>query len=99
MSLTTWLIYLAAGKLITWMLQNNGLLRPLWKRNKQLTELGQCDLCMGFWVFLLLSLRLHRPLNGLLWPLERLCWAMITTFTAHILRIGWETKFGVTVIE
>lgn len=100
MSLEVWLIYLAAGRLITWLLQVNGLLRPLWSLHPLLSELGSCDLCLGFWVYLALGLGLSQEVLGV-WPwwAEIVILAALTSFVAHLLRIGWQSKFGVTVID
>src|SRR5688572_11157035 len=99
MSLTTWLIYLAAGRLITWMLQVNGLMRPFWNWKPLLRELGDCDLCLGFWIYLVLAIPLP-PAFGI-FPLvyEIAILAALTSLTAHLLRIGYSAKFGVTVID
>ena len=50
-------LYLAAGRLLTWLLQTNGLTRPVWDRHAKLKELADCDLCLGFWVYLALAPR------------------------------------------
>lgn len=99
MSLETWLIYLAAGRLFIWLLQITGLLTPLF-RGKLLQELRACDLCLGFWVYLILGFAI--PINPLsIWPLivSKIILAGLTTLMAHLLRLGWQTKFGVTVID
>lgn len=100
MSLTTWLLYLAAGRLLTWLLQVNGLTRPLWNAHPTLKELSECDLCLGFWVYLGLGFSLREKWADL-WPfrVSVLVLATVTSFIAHLLRIGWQTKFGVTVID
>jgi hypothetical protein len=103
MSLETWLIYLAAGKLLTWLLQINGLMRPVWGSHPLLRELRECDLCLGFWVYLLLAVFLPRTRLSNLIGFPVWVWvivlAALSSFIAHLLRIGWQTKFGVTVIE
>ncbi len=55
MTLSTFAIFLLAGRLITWLLQTSGLMKPLWNKHKLLTELAECDLCLGFWVYLALA--------------------------------------------
>jgi len=49
------ILYLAAGRLAIWFLQNTGLLMPLREKYKLLGELMGCDLCLGFWVYLVLA--------------------------------------------
>lgn len=99
MTLKTWLIYLSTGRLFIWLLQTNGLMRPLWNRNETLKELGGCDLCLGVWVYLLLAWRLPDAFSTFPKILEKFTLAALTSLIAHLLRIGWQTKFGVTVIE
>jgi hypothetical protein len=99
MSLTTWLIYLAAGRLLTWFLMVNGVTRPLWNSHPLLQELSQCDLCLGFWVYLLLSLFLAPAFGIFPWGVEIVILAAMASFIAHLLRIGYQAKFGITVIE
>ena len=122
MSLNNFLLYLTAGRLLTWLLQNTGLLRPLWQSHPMLKELSGCDLCLGFWVYLGLA---HQKTSGLkiasdgshfapnrtfklwrwkdrpfgLWhPLvERVVLAALASFGAHLLRLGWESKFGMVI--
>lgn len=100
MGMSEFFLYLAAGRLLTWLLQTNGLTRKLWQLHPLLEELGECDLCLGFWVFLALSFLWQREIFGL-WPktAEMVILAAIATFAAHLLRLGWQSKFGVTVIK
>lgn len=87
--------YLAIGRLLVWLIQTNGLTRPLFDRHAKLRELRDCDLCLGFWVYLALAPRIDLGVGRL----NRISWAAIASFTAHLLRLGWEVKFRVTVIE
>lgn len=100
MTLEVWLIYLAAGRVITWLLQVNGLMKPLWKSHHFLLDLSQCDLCLGFWVYLFLALCLPtRPFAMWTFYVGAVVLASVSTLIAHLLRIGWQTKFGITVID
>jgi hypothetical protein len=97
MSLTQFVLYLAAGRLLTWLAQVSGLMRPVWDRHPVLTELAGCDLCLGFWVYLLLA---PRRAFGLWSDLgERVVLAAFSSLTAHLVRLGWGAKFGVTVFR
>lgn len=97
MSLTQFVLYLAAGRLLTWLLQISGLMRPVWGKHPKLKELAECDLCLGFWVYLALA---PRRAFGL-WsdPGERIVLAAFSSLAAHLLRLGWQAKFGVTVFK
>lgn len=91
--------YLASGRLVIWLLQTNGLMRPVWKWRPVLTELGECDLCLGFWVYLILAI--FAPLSFGLWPwpIEAVILAGISSFVMHLLRLGWQMKFGGVIID
>lgn len=100
MSLPAFLALLGAGRLTIWLLQVNGLARPLWAAHPTLTELGECDLCLGFWVYLALIATHHEKRLLGFWPrwIEAIVLAAMASFTAHLIRLGWERKFGVTVV-
>ncbi len=91
--------YLASGRLLTWFLQTNGLMRPVWRWKPILSELGQCDLCLGFWVYLGLGSFLKQGFG--LWPrsIEVIVQAAMSSFIMHLLRLGWQMKFGGVIID
>ena len=93
------LFYLATGRLVIWLLQTNGLMRPIWNSNPAIKELGECDLCLGFWVYLGLGNFAGQGFG--MWPrfVEVIIRAAIATFTMHLIRIGWQTKFGGVIID
>lgn len=99
MPLPDFLIYLALGRLITWLLQTAGLLAPIWRSHRLLTELAECDLCLGFWVYLALGLLSDASFGW--WPqlLDITILAALTSFAAHLLRLGWQAKFSITYID
>lgn len=98
MTLSEFLLYLGAGRLVTWLLQTNGLTRRLWRLHPLLTELGECDLCLGFWVYLALLFLWRGAIFGL-WArqAEIVILATIATLMARLLRLGWQSEFGVTL--
>jgi len=99
MPLSSYLLYLTAGRLLVWLLQINGLTKPIWDSHPKLQELGECDLCLGFWVYLFLALFVKGATLGLWsWPIDRLVLAAVSAMGAHLLRIGWDSKFGITVV-
>jgi len=89
--------FLAVGRLLIWLLQTSGLMRPVWAWKPILTELGGCDLCLGFWVYLGLAVFVPAPFG--IWPgvVEAVILAAIATFAAHLIRLGWQVKFGVVI--
>ena len=88
-----WLVYLAIGKLLIWLIQTNGLTKPLFDLHPKLVELRNCDLCLGWWVYLALGLWLINL------GFEQIIIAAISSFIVHIFSLGWQAKFGIVVIE
>jgi len=100
MTLGAFLLFLAAGRLVTWTAQTSGLLRPLWQKHPLLEELGGCDLCLGVWVYAGLVLVWQPTPFGLFpAPVEWLLLALGSALTAHLLRLGFWAKFGIEVIS
>jgi hypothetical protein len=99
MSTPETLIFLLVGRLLTWLIQINGLSTPIWESHPKLAELAECDLCLGFWVFLAMAL-MARKATFKLWPIwfDCLVQAAIASFTVHLVRLGWKSKFEITVI-
>lgn len=93
------LVLLLSGRLLIWLLQTNGLMRPFWNLKPALKELGECDLCLGFWVYLGLGSFLKQGFG--LWPhiIEVIIRAAISSFAMHLLRLGWQVKFGGVIID
>ncbi len=98
--------YLASGRLLIWFLQTSGLMHPIWRRNPILNELGQCDLCLGFWVYLGLgsfsqSETAQAQQDFGLWPrfIEVIVQAAMSSFIMHLVRLGWQMKFGGVIID
>lgn len=98
MTLPQFFLYLAIGRLFIWLLQITGLLKPVWALYPLLKELSECDLCLGFWVFLLLSIGLPAPFDMWHWVVESVLLAGISTMLVHLVKIGWISKFGVEIV-
>lgn|GEM_PF-4576334 len=95
MTLVDLFVYLAVGRLLIWLLQVAGPLRLVWGLNSYLKEFSECDLCLGFWVYLVLGLcRGQLTIFGLwAWWLEVVVLAAVATFTMHVMAIGFKEKF------
>lgn len=88
---------LVLGRLIIWAIQTSGPTKRIWMLHPFLTELGECDFCLGFWVYLLLVVIV--PVN-ILDPFyvpvaSEIVTAIALSFGVHLARIGWSMKFGV----
>lgn len=94
--LVAFLLLLALGRLFTWLLQVAGIVQPLWGLDPLLMELSECDLCLGFWVYLGLYAIGGFRFLGLDWPglVEWVSLAAISSFASHLLRLGWHDRFG-----
>jgi len=99
MTVPQFAFFLLTGRLLTWLVQTNGLSKPIWSLHPTLAELGECDLCMGFWGFLAMAILADKPMFDF-WPrwFDFIAQAAISAFVVHLLRLGWNSKFGVTVI-
>lgn len=99
MTVSDFVLFLLTGRLLTWLLQTNGLSKPIWELHPKLKELSECDLCMGFWVFLAMSVSgKRRVTNEYPGWFGAIAQAAIAAFITHLVRLGWHSKFGVTVI-
>lgn len=91
------LISIVLGRLVIWVIQTNGLTRGLWKLHPILTELGECDFCLGVWVFTLLAWKMG--VNFLEPDYLPFVSEFITGCTislgVHLARIGWTARFTV----
>lgn len=92
--------FLAAGGIVTWLLQSAGLLKSVWEIHPLLEDLIECDLCLGFWVYLILGMLLRQAVFGLwLWWIEPVIVAAICTTLAHLIRAGWLARYSTTIIN
>lgn len=100
MTVAEFLLFLGVGRVLTWLVQVNGLLQRLRKQRPLLDEFVSCDLCIGFWIYLALALLSKaRPFGLWHWMAEVVALAALSTLGAHLLRLGWQVKFGVTIIN
>lgn len=83
MTVRQWLVFLSVGRLFVFMLQDN----PHTK--KALGQVGHCDLCLGFWVYLGMSLAGRTWVSLLDEPsVDTVATASLSTVLMHLLRIG-----------
>lgn len=94
------LAYFVVGELLIWLGQTTTLPKKVWSRSSFLTELFECDVCLGTWIFGLLSPIFHVTIvsSGVL-LVDYIVTAPIVAILAHIFMIGFGTKFGTTVVE
>jgi hypothetical protein len=88
---------LVLGRLIIWAAQTSGPTKRLWNLRPILTELGECDFCLGFWVYLGLAAVMRVNIfDPYYFPVfSEVVTALTASFGVHLARIGWTMKFGV----
>lgn len=95
MPLKDFAAFLLIGRLLIWLTQTNGLIEPLWSKHEKLQELRECDLCLGFWVYLAMAIfQWRKPIERYPRPVEFGILAAVSTFAMHLIRLGWGLKFG-----
>lgn len=90
-------LMLALGRLVIWTLQTSNLIKPVWKIHPLLADLGSCDFCLGFWVYLALEwIFKFNLLDPIYVPVvSEASTALAASFIVHLVRIGWQTNYSV----
>ena len=88
---------LVLGRLVIWAAQTSGPMKRVWGWKPILTELGECDFCLGFWVYLVLAWIMNvNLLEPNYFPfVSEIVTAMAVSFGVHLARIGWTMQYGV----
>jgi len=92
-----WIALVITGRLVIWVLQTNGLTKPILEKHPKLKELVGCEFCLGCWVFMALSWALKA---NILEPVyvPGLCefvTGITISFAVYLGRLGWNDRFGV----
>lgn len=92
------LVFLGIGKLFLYLFQKSPIPRYF---KGTLKELVECDLCLGFWIYLVLGVMLHQDIDEKIKNkiVSKLATASVSTFVMHLLSIGWREKFSTYIIE
>ena len=95
----TFLFYLGTGKVFIFLIQT--FTRSQHLSFEFLKKLLFCDLCLGFWTYLVFSCFFRYDLLFILFGYQTLLvgnivTAGICTFLVHIFSIGWNIKFNLT---
>jgi len=70
----------------------------VWKKGGFLHDLFVCDLCLGVWVYTFLAVFFSiNVLETLFYTpvLSQLITGATTSLLAHLVRLGWQTKFSI----
>ena len=99
MTFISGLFLLLLGTLLVWTLRLAGPLRSVWKRHVLLEELRDCDFCLGFWVYLGLSLVSGETIVEWWPPANYTLTALVFAFLFFLNRTGWQTLFQELRVE
>lgn len=95
------LVFLFLGGFLTWLVQTNGLLQPVWKKNRILMELRACDFCLGCWIFPFLAwafdINFLSPFNIAL--VSPIITGFIASWMVHIFKIGFKAQYMILELE
>ncbi|KKN47169.1 hypothetical protein LCGC14_0665650 [marine sediment metagenome] len=97
----TLVVYFVFGRLLVWTLQTSGATKWLWKLNSYLTALGECDFCVGVWIFPFLAYIMGiNFLAPIYIPfISEIITGIASSFATHLARMGWNAKYGITYLE
>lgn len=94
------MVYVVVGKLLIFL----GMGFPYLHNSSFVfvRKLFGCDLCLGCWIYFVLAAFLHINLFEDVYiyvpVLSEIITGCITSFTMHLISIGWKEKFSVVVI-
>lgn len=95
------LAYLVLGRLLIWVAETSGPTKIIWGLHPFLTELGECDFCLGCWIYpplaALFSVNLTAPIYVPF--VSEIITGIAVSFAVHLARLGWQSKFGVEVLS
>lgn len=94
-------LYALTGKLLLFLLKKFTPFRIIISKSELLQELYGCNLCLGFWVYLALSL-VSKDINAEHIKnkyVGKFVVASFTTFIMHLISIGWEESFETVYID
>jgi hypothetical protein len=103
--MTELVIYLLIGKLLIYTLQKypfSDFFPDLFREGAFLKKLFDCDFCLGFWVYFVLTF-----VFGMNFFYEYFYIVLVSevltgitaSFVMHLLSIGWKDKFGTFLVE
>jgi len=100
-----YLAFAGIGRVFIWLIQkfpfpDLPFIGKLFK-DKLLEQLFSCDLCLGVWVYTVLSwltnINVELGLSSKI--LSYIITGAITSFLMHLITVGWNTKFSTYYIE
>jgi hypothetical protein len=93
------LVYLGSGKLLLFFARKFPPIQRLTYNRELLSELYNCDLCSGFWLYLVLAPFFKINMNIENKILRWIVTACLSSLMMVLIKTGWEDLFGTLVIE
>jgi len=95
----TLIAYAITGKLLIFFLRKFPLTNIIAKK-LHLTTLIECNLCIGFWIYLILLIWFRVNIFDVYYPgLSEVITALFTSFVMWLLVIGWFEVFGIIEVK
>lgn len=94
------LLFLGSGKILLFFMRKFPPIRAVMSKWELSQKLFDCDLCLGFWVFLFLSPWFDidvKQINNKV--LRWIVTACLSSFLSYLISVGWEQEYGTVVIE
>jgi len=83
------------GELLMFLWNKQPLSKFISSKSNFFKEMFECDLCLGVWAFWILALIFGAYAFDPYIPVfSEFIFGAIMSFFAHLVRIGWQTKFG-----
>ncbi len=97
--IATLIAYAITGKLLIFFLRKFPLTHIIAKKI-HLTTLIECDLCLGFWTYLVLLIWFRVNVLPIYYPgLSEVTTAAFISFVMWLLVIGWFDMFGIIEVK
>ena len=96
------ILFAGLGRLLIFTIQKHPLARILREKHWLLDELIECEFCLGFWVYLVLSFLVRPEFFGeyiqYVPVITEILEGIVVSFLVHIFSVGWRDKFSIIVI-
>ena len=93
--------FVLIGKLLIYLLQQFPPTKKF--KIKFFADLFECDLCLGVWIYFILSAFLHFEIISAVFVyvpvISEAITAAVTSFIVHLVTMGWRAKFEIFEIK
>jgi hypothetical protein len=97
--ISTLIAYAITGKLLMFFLRKFPPTKTIAKKLHLIT-LVECNLCLGFWVYLILLIWFRVNIFPIYYPgLSEVATAALMSFVMWLLTVGWFDEFGIVEVN